>query len=111
MRSFESSSRKAPAMIRVQVDQDLADLIPAYIANRHKDLEKMWVALDQNAVEVIRFMNHQIRGHAKSYGFMGLHLICLKISESYDQPEALAECLEEIEQYLKALVVEIRGRK
>ncbi|MBF0456262.1 MAG: Hpt domain-containing protein [Nitrospirae bacterium] len=55
--------------IVVIIDKDLAGLIPAYLVNRHGDIEKMNSALDSGEFETIRRIGHQLKGSGGGYGF------------------------------------------
>jgi signal transduction histidine kinase/CheY-like chemotaxis protein/HPt (histidine-containing phosphotransfer) domain-containing protein len=55
--------------IVVDVDPDLADLIPGYLDHRREDLTSMTSALDREDYEAIRVLAHSMRGSGAAYGF------------------------------------------
>jgi HPt (histidine-containing phosphotransfer) domain-containing protein len=60
---------KMTEKIIITIDKDLADLIPGYLANRRKDIEKMNAAIDSGETEAIRMIGHQLKGSGGGYGF------------------------------------------
>ena len=58
-----------PGKIIVQVDQDLADLIPGYLANRRKDITAINEALKKKDMDTIRIIGHSMKGSGGGYGF------------------------------------------
>lgn len=55
--------------ILVQVDPDLADLIPGFLANRRKDITAMQLALEGGDFEIVRVLGHSMKGAGGGYGF------------------------------------------
>lgn len=55
--------------ILVQVDPDLADLIPGFLANRRKDIAAMQIALEGGDFEIVRVLGHSMKGAGGGYGF------------------------------------------
>ena len=55
--------------IIVHVDNDLADLIPGYLANRKKDIAAIYVALEKNDLDTLRIIGHSMKGSGGGYGF------------------------------------------
>ncbi len=60
---------KNEGRIIVHVDSDLKDLIPHYLNNRRKDIEKILAALDKSDLETIRILGHDMKGSGGGYGF------------------------------------------
>jgi HPt (histidine-containing phosphotransfer) domain-containing protein len=65
----QQSALKDEARIIVHVDPDIADLIPGFIENRHKDIKTIGEALKEGDFETIRFLGHSMKGAGGSYGF------------------------------------------
>ncbi len=65
----QQSALKQEAKIIVHVDPDIADLIPGFLENRHKDIKTIGEALAQGDFETIRFLGHSMKGAGGSYGF------------------------------------------
>jgi HPt (histidine-containing phosphotransfer) domain-containing protein len=54
---------------RVIVAKDLADLIPVFMNNRHKELDALRTALATADFEKLRQLGHRMKGVGNSYGF------------------------------------------
>ena len=54
---------------KVTVAKDLADLIPVFMKNRHKELDALRVALAAADFEQLRQLGHRMKGVGNSYGF------------------------------------------
>ena len=54
---------------KVTVTKDLADLIPVFMKNRHKELDALRVALAAADFEQLRQLGHRMKGVGNSYGF------------------------------------------
>ena len=65
----QENALKKESKIIVHVDPDIADLIPGFLENRHKDIKTMGEALTQGDYETIRILGHSMKGAGGSYGF------------------------------------------
>jgi HPt (histidine-containing phosphotransfer) domain-containing protein len=65
----QQSALKQEEKIIVHVDPDIADLIPGFLENRHKDIKTMGEALTQGDFETIQVLGHSMKGAGGSYGF------------------------------------------
>jgi HPt (histidine-containing phosphotransfer) domain-containing protein len=65
----QENALKKESKIIVQVDPDIADLIPGFLENRHKDIKTMGEALTQGDYDTIRILGHSMKGAGGSYGF------------------------------------------
>jgi HPt (histidine-containing phosphotransfer) domain-containing protein len=63
------SALKQEEKIIVNVDPEIADLIPGFLENRRKDIKAMDEALSQGDFETIRLLGHSMKGAGGSYGF------------------------------------------
>ena len=54
---------------KVTVTKDIADLIPVFMKNRHKELDALRVALAAADFEQLRQLGHRMKGVGNSYGF------------------------------------------
>ena len=54
---------------KVTVAKDLADLIPVFMRNRHKELDALRVALAAADFDQLRQLGHRMKGVGNSYGF------------------------------------------
>lgn len=55
--------------IIVHIDPDLEDLIPGFLANRHRDVASLQALLDQQDYAAIRLIGHSMKGAGGGYGF------------------------------------------
>ncbi len=55
--------------ITVHIDEDLEDLIPGFLQNRHTDIKAMRDSLEKDDFESIRIMGHSMKGAGGGYGF------------------------------------------
>ena len=92
----------------VEVDVELADLIPQYISNRWADLAFARQLLDKKDFELLARMAHRIKGSAASYGFGGLGDISatLETAAAQEDVEACAVALKRYDAYLRAVRIE-----
>jgi HPt (histidine-containing phosphotransfer) domain-containing protein len=57
------------ALCKVVVAKDLEDLIPAFMRNRHTELDSLKSALAAADFEQLRQLGHRMKGVGNSYGF------------------------------------------
>ena len=55
--------------IQVSIDPDLEDLIPGFLENRLKDVDKIKEALTAGDSETLRSIGHSLKGVGGGYGF------------------------------------------
>lgn len=67
--NMPNSGANPAGKIIVRVDNDLADLIPGFLENRHKDVKAIQEALEQGNYETIRVLGHTMKGAGGGYGF------------------------------------------
>jgi len=74
----------------VEVDAELADLIPQYLSNRWSDLAFARQLLANGDFYLLSRMAHRIRGSAASYGFGRLGDIARMLEAAADQHDSSA---------------------
>jgi HPt (histidine-containing phosphotransfer) domain-containing protein len=91
----------------VTVAKDLADLIPAFFQNRHKELETLRVAHADRNFEQLRQLGHRMKGVGNSYGFAQVSEIGKRIEDGArkDDHTAIHGCIEEYADYLSRVQV------
>lgn len=101
MQSDEPSNAETPV---VEVDTELADLIPLYLSHRWADLVTARQLLGDGDLAGLSRMAHKIRGTAASYGFY-------RLGEIADTLETAAESgdVAGIERHLAAYDAYLRG--
>ena len=94
--------------IRVRVDANLADLIPAYLANRRSNLQEGWHALRNRDFNCLQRIGHRVRGTAASYGFdlLGTAAIDLEAAGIRRDPALARASLDQMDDFLRHLVIE-----
>ena len=73
----------------VEVDAELADLIPQYLSNRWSDLAFARQLLASGDFYLLSRMAHRIRGSAASYGFGRLGEIAQTLEAAAEQHNAV----------------------
>jgi HPt (histidine-containing phosphotransfer) domain-containing protein len=86
----------------VEVDTDLADLVPNFLANRQKDLQQIATALERADNAALRIIGHNMKGVGGGYGFgditeSGKHLEVAAKDGNY---EAVRKLLDQYKHYL-----------
>ena len=92
----------------VEVDAELADLIPQYLSNRWSDLAFARQLLANGDYFLLARMAHRIRGSAASYGFGSLGEIARALetaAEEQDPAKVDAE-LEAYDAFLRSVRID-----
>jgi HPt (histidine-containing phosphotransfer) domain-containing protein len=58
--------------IVVEVDEDLSDLVPGFLAHKRDDLRNILDALARNDFDVVNQLAHRLKGEGASYGFAAI---------------------------------------
>jgi HPt (histidine-containing phosphotransfer) domain-containing protein len=77
---------------------EILRLVPGYLENRKKDLETLRESARNLDFTTIKFIGHNIKGNAESYGFPSLAPIGLRMENA-----ALAGKLEDVESCIQDL--------
>ena len=103
----KSESPQNPTPV-VEVDADLADLIPQYLSNRWADLGTARQLLAQDRYAELAAMAHRIRGSAAGYGFVHLGEIARAIETSAELGDSddVAGQLTAYDAYLRSVRIE-----
>jgi HPt (histidine-containing phosphotransfer) domain-containing protein len=91
----------------VTVAKDLADLIPVFFKNRHKEIESLRSALAGADFEQLRRLGHRMKGVGTSYGFTTVSEIGKRIEDgAHDSDRAAIDaCIDEYAEYLSTVQV------
>jgi len=91
----------------VTVAKDLADLIPVFFTNRHKELESLRSALAREDFEQLRHLGHRMKGVGTSYGFTTVSEIGKRIENGArgSDRNAIEACIGEYADYLSKVQV------
>jgi HPt (histidine-containing phosphotransfer) domain-containing protein len=92
----------------VEIDADLADLIPQYLENRWADLGFARQLLLKRDFPMLARTAHRVRGSAASYGFSGLGTVAEALeTAARDKDLAAAQAqLDAFEAFLRAVRIE-----
>jgi HPt (histidine-containing phosphotransfer) domain-containing protein len=63
------------ARIRVEINPDLEDLVPAFLDNRRQDIGAIRQALERGDYKSIHRIGHNLRGDSSALGFDGLSAV------------------------------------
>ena len=93
--------------IIIRVDPDLEDLIPGFLANRHKDIQSVGEALAQEDYAAIAKKGHTMKGVGGGYGFDAITDIGRAIEQAAkDQnPAQIRAALETLSDYLERIEI------
>lgn len=92
---------------RVEIDPDIADLVPQFLENRNKDLlslEELLISKNMNAISQLA---HKIKGSAAGYGFAELSRIAaeMEVVAMGDDLSTIQKLYNEARDYLATVVV------
>ena len=87
---------------KVTVAKDLADLIPVFMKNRHKELDALRAALAAANFEQLRQLGHRMKGVGNSYGFTHVSTLGKYIEDGARSGDraALQASIDEYQDYL-----------
>jgi len=93
--------------IIVYVDEDLEDLVPGFLQNRHGDVDAMNCALTDGDFETVRVLGHSMKGSGGGYGFYGITDIGMSLEEAAkeENAEAIGKWIAELSDYLDRVEV------
>ena len=89
--------------IAITIDRDLEELMPGFLGNRQKDIEKLKVFYNEADFKGFKHLGHTIKGVGLSYGFEGISAIGADI-EKHSVNEDIEALLKDIEYYSQYLV-------
>jgi len=103
----QQSALKQEAKTIVHVDPDIADLIPGFLENRHKDIGTIGEALTRGDFETIRFLGHSMKGAGGSYGFDAITDIGKSLEQAAIAQDTggIKKSLQELFAYLDSIEV------
>jgi CheY-like chemotaxis protein len=94
--------------VSVLVDPSVADLVPAFLENRRKDIGAITAAVEQGDYEIVRILGHNMKGTGGGFGFHRITQIgaCLEEAALHQgAAEIHAQCAA-LDHYLDRLHVE-----
>ncbi|WP_222432835.1 PAS domain-containing hybrid sensor histidine kinase/response regulator [Caenimonas sedimenti] len=104
-----AASRRSSAqdVIEVRANPVLADLIPAFLQNRRKDVIAMRAALADGDFDTVSRLGHSMRGSGGGYGFQAITDIGLALEQAAAVSDGAASqrCLAELSSFLDRVEV------
>jgi len=91
----------------VQVDRDLEDIVPGFLANRRKDLQTIRHSLGQQDFATIQMLSHRMKGDGGGYGFDRITEIggVMELAASRRDHAALEQHAADLEDFLTRVTV------
>ncbi|MEY4703977.1 MAG: hypothetical protein RL042_173 [Nitrospirota bacterium] len=71
----------------VHIDQSLEDIVPGFLANRHRDVQTLKTALEQNDLKTIHVIGHRMKGDGGGYGFDMISTIGAALEQAAEQED------------------------
>ena len=105
--NIPDSNVNSAEKIIVRVDNDLADLIPGFLENRHKDVKAIQEAIEQGNYETIRVLGHTMKGAGGGYGFDTITDIGAALEQSAKEKNSveIGKQVSELSTYLQRVEV------
>jgi HPt (histidine-containing phosphotransfer) domain-containing protein len=93
--------------IIVQISSELKALIPKYLDNRRKDIEKVEMLLLEDNMESLRILGHTLKGSGTSYGFTGITALGerIEIAAKEGNKRNIDEARKELQQYIDTVQI------
>jgi HPt (histidine-containing phosphotransfer) domain-containing protein len=88
--------------IVIHADDDIKELIPGFIENRHRDVKTIIYALEYGDYETIMLLGHSMRGSGRGYGFNEITNIgkFIEMAAKEKNSEDIKRWLGELSSYL-----------
>jgi HPt (histidine-containing phosphotransfer) domain-containing protein len=93
--------------IEVRIDPDLEDLVPGFLENRRKDVDRLTELMKVPDFAEIRMIGHSMKGAGGGYGFDAITEIGSVIEEAAlaEDGAAIQAGAEQLADYLARVVV------
>ena len=93
--------------IPVVIDPDLADLVPGFLNNRRRDVEKLRAQLEGGNFADIRMIGHSMKGAGGGYGFDPITDIGAAIERAALAADSatMEQCIAQLADYLSRIDV------
>lgn len=93
---------------KVQVDEELMDLVPGYLERVQKNISEMRSLAQEGQYEKVRVIGHNLKGSGGGYGFEKVSEIGAQIEKAArdSQADMIVSLCDEMEGYLKNVEIE-----
>lgn len=104
-------NRKAESIITVYIDPGLEEIVPGFLENRRRDVQKVETALGQNDFNTICVIGHRMRGDGGGYGFDAISTIGegMEQAAARQDTEAIRRNLNDLVDFLTRITVVYRS--
>ena len=94
--------------IIVNVDGSLKPIIPSFLDNRQKDIEKLKTAIEKEDQQQVKIIGHQIKGNSGCYGLITLGKFGEELEEAAKKPDwnGIQLIIQKIIDHLEHLEIE-----
>jgi HPt (histidine-containing phosphotransfer) domain-containing protein len=88
--------------IVLDIDPDLADLVPGFLENRGRDVLTLQKSLGEEDWETIRILGHRMKGAGGGYGFHGITDLGSRLEQAAKLQDSAKtkELIEQLEDYI-----------
>ncbi|MBF0588958.1 MAG: Hpt domain-containing protein [Magnetococcales bacterium] len=93
--------------IVVYPDEDLEDIVPGYLKNRHTEIPELRKALADRDFDTLRMLSHRMKGSGAGYGFDGITDIGreMELAAANNDSAGIEEQIAALENYLSRVDV------
>ncbi len=94
--------------IRVQIDEELEELVPTYLKNLQKSVDTIENGLKEGDLEQCRFIGHNIKGSGGSYGFNFISTMGeeIELAAKSEDKDSITKCIVRLRDYFKRVDVQ-----
>ncbi|EQC51543.1 Hpt domain-containing protein [Bacteriovorax sp. DB6_IX] len=94
-------------MAKVEVDEELKDILPGFLNNREKDIETLKTAVAANDFATLQKVGHKVSGSSGGYGFDELGAIAknIELAARESSLEKVQALVQEFENYVREIEV------
>jgi len=97
--------------LTVYLNPDLEDIVPGFIENRHRDVQKIETALRENDLTMVAMIGHRMKGDGGGYGFDAISIMgtALEQAAAREDRDAIRRHTDELVDFLARVTVVYRG--
>ncbi len=94
-------------MAKVEVDEELKDILPSFLENRNKDILTLKEALANNDSSTLEKVGHKVSGSAGGYGFEELGVIAkdIELASKAGEMDKVKSLIDSFEVYVNEIEV------
>lgn len=94
-------------MAKVEVDEELKDILPGFMNNRQKDIQTLKDAVAANDLKTLEKVGHKVAGSSGGYGFDDLGHIAksIEVAAKENDLEKANGLVQEFEKYVNEIEV------